>query len=151
MSMNAVLRKQSFEAAEKLFVGIPEELEFILSDLWDYNAQKWLDNPEMADTIGAENIVKYGFLTNQVAWINELRKRMPRPSSPKAQGSQTAEAHDGDCSCRDSDGHCAPPGMGCPCKCHDGTEQSDHEGEVVAPKSGTGEATDGALKQEGLP
>lgn len=71
------LRNRSYAEAEKLIEQSPlEELKWLLTEIWDYNARMWLDNDEMDDTIGQETVLESGFTTNQNRWIRKVLEQI---------------------------------------------------------------------------
>lgn len=67
------LRDESYVNAKRIIDECTvEELQMLLNEIWDGNAQKWIDNSDMHDTIGYEFIMKHGFTRNQLKWIRHL-------------------------------------------------------------------------------
>jgi len=67
------LRDRSYANAEKIIDKCQvAELKYILNDLWDANAKRWIDNQGMHDTIGFEHIMETGFTRNQIKWIENM-------------------------------------------------------------------------------
>ena len=67
------LRDKSYANAERLILQAPaRDLEWLLNDIWDYNAKLWIDDKSHHDTIGFESVMKHGFTTNQLMWIHNI-------------------------------------------------------------------------------
>lgn len=55
----------------------PAPLSFLLIELAEMNRDKWLDGEEWRrNTIGAEDVMKYGLTENQRRWANEIAAQM---------------------------------------------------------------------------
>ena len=67
------LRNESYENAKRLIDEcMVEELQMLLNEIWDGNAQKWIDNPDVHNTLGHEFVMDYGFTRNQIKWIRHM-------------------------------------------------------------------------------
>jgi hypothetical protein len=69
------LRHRSYANAERLIDECQiDEFKWLLNEVWDRNANYWIDNHRMHETQGFESIMKYGFTRNQMKWIKHIQE-----------------------------------------------------------------------------
>ena len=74
--MSDIEENLAYQKAKMIIDLLPEPLNFIATDLHDYDVNAYLHDPDRRDTVGAEHVRKTGFTTNHYRWLMQLGKKM---------------------------------------------------------------------------